>query len=79
MLTVRAINTMGDEVVYLTKQVNVKIQTSDSYTTKHLYFVTDDEEIELSGKMVVYVMNENGKTVAKYRLGVVEAETEEEI
>jgi hypothetical protein len=63
MFTVKAIDPSGAEVIYATDRVRL----DPGY---NLHFVPTDSPItEEISRGTVYVMNEAGKTVAKYELG----------
>jgi hypothetical protein len=71
MLTLRIIMDDGSESIYQTR--NVLATPSDKvkpYVIEKVWFQTDEgAEIELLGQgAMVYVMNDNGKTVANYDL-----------
>lgn len=71
MLTVKVIDKEGNENLYQTKHVYVGTEKSEN--TRRQSFLSFQEEgnadIQVSGYAIVYVMNENGKTVADYLLG----------
>jgi hypothetical protein len=80
MFTVKIIDSEGNENVYQARSVSAKASerlTSDMpYAIESVWFQIDDNsEIELSGQgATIYVMNDNGKTVSKYTLGVNDGE-----
>lgn len=72
MLTVKVIDGHGNENIWQTRNVFAKTEKStNSRRLSSVFFQTEDKaEIEIQGEYaLVYVMNENGKTVADYVLG----------
>lgn len=69
MLTVKIIDGHGNQNVLQAMQVNA--YTGKSKKIEKVWFSTpDNAEIEIEGRYaLVYVMNENGKTVADYIIG----------
>jgi hypothetical protein len=74
MLTLRIIDSLGGENIYQAKKLNVSPDITKLDTDRNirnLYFETPDgDDVQLSGDYRVYVMNDSGKTVANYYLGV---------
>lgn len=73
MFTVKVIDSMGNESVYQAKSVSARpdiktIETDRNIRSVHLENPDGSEE-EFSGDYRVFVMNDNGKTVANYYLG----------
>lgn len=72
MLTVKVIDGYGNENIYQSRNVFAKTEKSEnSRRITAVYFRTEDNsELEIQGEYaLVYVMNENGKTVADYIVG----------
>ena len=84
MFTIKVIDDEGNESVMQAQRVNARPserKTSDEpYDIECVFFQTDDgSKIELSGQgATVYVMNDNGKTVSKYRIGSMMAKCQSE-
>lgn len=77
MFTVKLIDSMGDEYIYQTQHVSTKTNRETGLIQSLFFRDSSGDDLEFQGSHQVYVMNENGKTVAKYSMGTfIEAERE---
>lgn len=78
MFTVNVIDSMGNEMIYQAKRVSARPDIKTILTDRNIRSVhlenPDGSEEEFRGDFRVFVMNDNGKTVATYYLGVPEGD-----
>lgn len=69
MLTVKIIDGHGNQNVVQAVSVGANTETGKPHYKTFYCQTPEGAEIEIEGYALVYVMNENGKTVADYIVG----------